>query len=120
MPTFLVLGAGLAACREPALVRSERKLRLVAQIRPELLSSAFVERGAVLSVTDEQSRALAAESTAVARRVDATLGELQALVREDGNDEETTALQVFEADLKGLRKVDERLLDLAVRNTNLK
>lgn len=116
----LLLAVAVASCGEPALFRQDRKLRLVGQLRSDLLTSAFAERGAVLSITDEQSKALAAESAADAKRADTTLVELRDLVREDGNEPEKTALEALEGDWKKLKAIDSGLLELAVKNTNLK
>ncbi len=116
----LLLAIAVASCGEPALFRQDRKLRLVGQLRSDLLTSAFAERGAVLSITDEQSKALAAESAADAKRADTTLVELRDLVRGDGNEPEKTTLEALEGDWKKLKAIDSGLLELAVKNTNLK
>jgi len=117
---LLLVAVLLSSCGEPAIFRQERKLKLAAQLRSDLLASAFAERGAVLAVTDEKSNALALASEADAKQGDTTLAELRDLVRADGKESEKTTLEAFEADWTRLKEIDKRLLVLAVQNSNLK
>ena len=94
IPTVALL---VIACGEPALLRQNHKEQVVEKIRSALLSSAIAEKGAVLAVTDEESKKLADESESDAKRVDAEVAELRPLVIADGREPETQKLEAFQA-----------------------
>jgi hypothetical protein len=110
----------LMGCGEPALVRQSRKARLVNDIRHALLESVEAEKSAVLATTDEESHSFADETKRSAAEVNRLRGELDALIRADGRAEEVEALAGFDAAWAALESVDQRLLALAVANSNLK
>jgi hypothetical protein len=94
-----------------------RRHEIVEQMSRRLASAVEAERGAVMSVTDEQSKAFAdrarSETTAVedlARMLD---GQLSSSATKD-------LRARFLRQFAELKRIDEELLDLAVRNTNLK
>ena len=111
----LVLG-----CGEPALLRQTRKERLVEEMRSAVLASAVAEKGAVMAVTDDDSRALAVDSRASSETVDRKSAELRTLVDADGREPEVAKLAAFDSVWLELQRIDRRLLDLATQNTNLK
>lgn len=121
-----LLGAALlfavaASCSsEPALIRQARKEELIEAIRGALLESVEAEKSAVLATTDEESRSMARESQALTGKIDALRDELRPLVVADGRAKEVEQLDAFDAAWSELKSVDERLLALAVANTNLK
>ena len=111
----------LAACdSEPAFTRQLRQEQLIDAIRASLLESAEAEKSAVLSTSDEESRAFALESEHDSRDIERMTAELRPLVEADGRPEEVERLAAFERTWAEVRSVDERLLALAVANTDLK
>lgn len=134
---FLTVGLGLAALLGAALVLSHfragplpgqisglearhaqarQALRAVAGMRADLFAAAEAQRGAVLAETDEDSRAFAEAARAARGRVSATLAGLKA----GGWLEGQQAALAFARDFDEYRRVDDEVLALAVRNTNLK
>jgi hypothetical protein len=104
----LGLALALAGCaREPVLLHQAQKAALVEALRAELLASAEAEKSAVMATTDEESEVFAAESRARSE----VLGRLR---------EELEKLTAFDAAWAEMRDVDDRLLRLAVVNSNLK
>lgn len=123
--TSMTVGLGLAlvvagCAREPALLHQAQKAGLVEALRAELLASAEAEKSAVMAVTDEESEAFAAESRARAQTLDRLRNELRERVVAEGRARELEKLAAFDAAWVELRDVDERLLRLAVANSNLK
>lgn len=111
----------LAACNaEPSLVRQTRKAHLVIAIRQSLLESVESEKSAVLATTDEESKARAQDSQRSTADINRLRGELRPLIAADGRQEEIDKLGAFDTAWGELEAVDQRLLALAVANTNLK
>jgi hypothetical protein len=111
----------LAACAsEPALVRYQEKLALLHRIEVAFGGSVDAEKSAVLAVTDEESASLAEESKAAAAEIDRDLRELAKIVAVDQRPGEVAKLATLTTVWAGLKAIDERLLSLAVANTNLK
>lgn len=121
---MLVVGivfSAIAGCsEEPLFEREFHKARLIDDIRHDLLQSVEAEKSAVLATTEEESEALAEQSRASTKEVNRLLGELRTLIAEDAEVPETEKLGAFESTWSELQKVDQRLLELAVANTNLK
>jgi len=115
-----MLGALVGCSGEPALVRQTRKEQLITAIRQTLLESVEAEKSAVLATTDEESQALALEAQRSAAEINRLRGELRPLILEDGRREEIEKFDAFNAAWGELETIDQRLLALAVANTNLK
>ncbi|HVN85741.1 MAG TPA: hypothetical protein VMW17_12940 [Candidatus Binatia bacterium] len=96
------------------------KDELINAIREKLLESAEAEKSAVLATTDDESQAAALEAKKYEAEVNADRGELGRLVAADGRREEIEKFDAFDAAWAELERIDERLLALAVANTNLK
>jgi hypothetical protein len=94
-----------------------RRQELIGQMRLRLSSAEAAERSAVLATTDQGSQGFAeqarAETTAI-ERLKAELGPLLQTDREKG------LLAQFQGEFSDYLRIDGVLLDLAVRNTNLK
>ncbi len=117
----LALVAAVAGCRsEPALLRRGHEKDLIEAIQQTLLTSVEAEKSAVLATSDEESVQMARESRDLEVKIDRLRGELRALILQDGRPVEVERLDAFDASWKELTTVDERLLALAVANTNLK
>ncbi len=115
-----VVAAFLGCNSEPALVRQMRIERVISAIRDAILEEAEAEKSAVLATTDEESKALAQETEKFAAEINRLRSELRELIEADGRKEEIDRLNAFDAAWKDLEGVDQRLLALAVANTNLK
>jgi hypothetical protein len=102
------------------MVRQTRKQRLITAIRQKLLESAEAEKSAVLATTDEESQALAVEAQHSAADINQLRAQLRPLIVADGRRVEIEKLDAFDFAWAELERVDERLLALAVKNTNLK
>ncbi len=121
LAVVLLALSGLAACDgRPALVRQIEKLGLVNNIQQRLLESVDAEKSAVLATTDEESNAFATQSKRSTEEIDGLKARLSRLVDEDARPEETEKLAAFDTAWTQLKAVDDRLLALAVANTNLK
>jgi DNA repair ATPase RecN len=114
-----VLGGG-ACDRQPHLLRQIEKLGLVNNIQQRLLESVDAEKSAVLAVTDEESTKFAEQSRRSAEEIDRVKSRLAELITADGRPDERERLAAFDASWSELKRIDARLLDLAVANTNLK
>jgi hypothetical protein len=113
--------AVLVGCdSEPALLRQMRIERLISALRGAILESVEAEKSAVLATTDEESQAMARETEKFAADINQMRGELRPLIVADGRKEEIDRLDAFDTAWKELESVDQRLLALAVANTNLK
>ena len=120
--TILVGGLAvvLFACAQPAISRQGKKVELIGAMQRAVLQSTEAEKSAVLSITDEESTTFANESKKAAAEVERSRLELRRLVELDARPTELERLAAFEAAWRQLQAVDEKLLALAVSNTNLK
>jgi hypothetical protein len=96
------------------------KLERVQRMRIALTSASEAEKSAVMAVTDEESRAFADQARAATTAVDQLRHELEEHLIAVHLQNELGLLARFAETFKELRVVDEELLDLAVRNSNLK
>ena len=94
------------------------KKRAVDQIRIYLLKSIEMEKSAVMSLTDQESMEYAKQSRDASAEVDQNLAALRTLIHSRPNEQKL--LEEFAACWAELGKVDEDILQLAVKNTNLK
>ena len=109
--------AAAVGCAEPVQIS---KQRLITAMRHAILESVAAEKSAVLATTDEESQSLARETQRFAADVDRLRGELRKRVVADGRPQEIEKLDAFDAAWAEVESVDQRLLALAVANTNLK
>src|SRR6186997_3516277 len=100
------------------LVVRARKLELVDQMRVALASAGAGQLGAVLGAPDAEAQAFADQARAALADLDRQRQELGALLGSAGSERELLAS--FSSSFETLRHVDDELLDLATRNTNLK
>lgn len=115
-----VIGAVASCSSEPAMVHQMRKVRLIDALREALLESVEEEKSAVLATTDEESKSMAQEARQSAATINQLRDELRSLVVADGRRVEIEKLDAFDAAWAEVERVDQRLLVLAVANTNLK
>jgi hypothetical protein len=97
-----------------------RRTELVERIRVSLARAADAEKGAVLAITDEDSRAFADQARAATAEVQRDRDELAQMIDAGDRPTEKEALGRFSAAFSDFLKMDAQILDLAVRNTNIK
>jgi len=119
---FVVVFWALRPDESPAqqLARKATRVDLVSRMQLALASSSEAQRGAVLATTDEDSAAYAAQARAALAEVERASAELAPLLAAAGREAERARLDQFTAEYAKLRRLDEEILALAVRNTNLK
>lgn len=100
------------------LAEQHRRLDLVERMATDLARASEAEKNAVMADTDERSRAFAAEARAGTAAVRQAGDELARLLA--ASDGERELLSRFTGALTEYERLDQELLELAVRNTNLK
>jgi len=102
------------------LAKKAGRVDLVSRMQVGLASSSEAERSAVLAISDEDSQKLADQARAAAAEVERDRAELAALLATAPLERERELLAAFSEDFAKLQRVDEEVLRLAVKNTNLK
>jgi hypothetical protein len=97
-----------------------RRAETVDRMRLGLASAAEAEKSAVLAITDEDSQRFADEARAATTGVEVARSELAEALDAGGTQDERDLFAKFSQQFADLRHVDEELLALAVRNSNLK
>jgi hypothetical protein len=119
---FVVLFWFLRPDQSPAqqLAQKATRVDLVSRMQVALASSSEAQRSAVLATSDEDSVAFAAQARAALAEVEAARAELVPLLAAGGRESARARLDQFTAEYARLRRLDEEILALAVRNTNVK
>jgi hypothetical protein len=97
-----------------------RRLEMVGRMRAALLSASEAEKSAVMATTDQESQTFAEQSRAASAEVEQRRDELGKLLETGGTREERDLLSEFSRALSECQHIDRELLDLSVKNTNLK
>ncbi|HEY2387597.1 MAG TPA: hypothetical protein VGK30_11595 [Candidatus Binatia bacterium] len=97
-----------------------RRVELIDRIRVNLVSAAEAEKSAVLAITDEESRKFADQARALSATAEEGRRELAGMLEAQGSARERELLQQFAAAFADVQRIDADLLDLAIKNTNLK
>jgi hypothetical protein len=97
-----------------------QRMEMVDAMSLALESAAEAEKSAVLAVTDEDSRAFADQARAASRTVEQRRLDLETLLRSRGTENERQLLTKFGQVFADFQRVDDQILALAVKNTNLK
>jgi hypothetical protein len=116
--TAWYFGRDASPAKELALKAS--RVDLVGQIQVALASASEAEKSAVLASTDQESQAFADQARAATREVERERQELARLLATGGTQAERDLLGQFSEAFTRLERVDEEVLGLAVKNTNLK
>jgi hypothetical protein len=122
LAVFLLLGWRFYRAESPAqrLALKATRVDLVGRLELALARGSEAEKSAVLAITDEDSQAFADQARAATADVDRDRQELGRLLEAGGTQGERDLLARFSEAFGDLRCVDDEVLRLAVKNTNLK
>jgi hypothetical protein len=95
-------------------------IEIVSRMRINLLKSTDLEKGAVMAISDEESKTLAEQSRKSADAVERDYHELKGLIDAAKIDKEMKLLKEFGDNWNIFQEIDRELLSLAVENTNIK
>ena len=96
------------------------RVDLVNRMRLALASASEAEKSAVLAITDQESQTFADQARAAATEVDKLRRDLGELLKTGGTEPEKGLLDKFSQLFDEFRRIDDELLKLAVKNTNVK
>ena len=97
-----------------------KRVDLVARMRLTLASASEAEKSAVLAITDQDSQTFAEKARAATTEVEQERKELGELLVAGGTQREKDLLAQFSTVFTDFQRIDNNLLDLAVKNTNIK
>jgi hypothetical protein len=97
-----------------------RRVELVERIRLSVALASEAEKSAVMAVTDEDSQIYADQARTATVAVEQGRRELEQLLQSGGPKNESAFLTRFSKAFAEFQRIDKDLLDLAVKNTNLK
>jgi hypothetical protein len=102
------------------LVRRTRRRDAAAQIRLALVSASEAEKSAVLATNDDDSKKFAEEARTATALAEKKRAELAPLIETGGTQREKDVLAQFSDAFAKFQRLEKELLDLTVRNTNVK
>ncbi|HEY5284322.1 MAG TPA: hypothetical protein VIM14_16135 [Polyangia bacterium] len=102
------------------LANKASRVDVVARMQLALASESEAEKSAVLAITDKDSQAFADQARAATAAVERDHQEAGALLAASGTQHEKDLLAQFTEAFSQLKGLDEEVLGLAVKNTNLK
>lgn len=97
-----------------------KRLESVEGMRAALFSASEAEKSAVMATTDQASQTFAEQSREASAMVEQRRDELGRLLETGGTRAERDLLSQFSRAFGECQRIDRELLDLSVRNTNLK
>ena len=97
-----------------------RRVDLVGRMQLDLASASEAEKSAVLAITDQDSQTFADQARAASAKVEQERRELGELLTAGGTQGEKDLLVQFTGAFAEFQRIDNELLALAVKNTNLK
>ncbi len=103
-----------------ALASKASRVDLVGRMQLDLASASEAEKSAVLAITDQDSQTYADQARAASSQVAQEQHDLRALLANGGSPREQDLLSQFSKVFDDLQRVDNQVLSLAVKNTNLK
>ena len=116
----LALYSGAARSPAQQLAARAEKVELVDAMSVALESAAEAEKSAVLAITDQDSQAFADQARAASSTVQQRQRDLETVLQRRGTDDEKRLLEKFGQVFADFQRVDDQILALAVKNTNLK
>jgi hypothetical protein len=119
---LIVVLAALHFHQDPTnqLAFKARRLDLVGRIQTDLASASEAEKSAVLATTDKESQTFADQARTSSGKVDQERRELGELMTQDGLQREKEVLTQFSEAFAEFQRIDNDLLALAVKNTNVR
>jgi len=96
------------------------RVDLVSHMRLALASASEAEKSAVLAITDQDSQTFAGQARASTAKVEQIRRELGELLRNRGTQSEKELFNKFSDLFAEFQRIDNDLLNLAVKNTNIK
>lgn len=119
---FLMVMLHFRDGQDPAaqLAFKARRVDLVGRMQLDLASASEAEKSAVLAITDQDSQAFADQARAASAKVEQERRELGELLTDGGTQSERELLAQVTAAFSEFQRVDNDLLALAVKNTNIK
>jgi hypothetical protein len=119
---LLVLGWHFHRDTSPAqeLANKASRVDLVGRIQLDLASASEAEKSAVLAITDQASQTFADQAREASARAAQEQRELSSLLTGAGSQHEKELFAEFAKAFGNLQLVDDEVLALAVKNTNLK
>ncbi len=111
---------GQNARYETVISNTTKVVEIVSRMRINFLKSTDLEKGAVMAITDEESKDLAEQSRKSSDAVERDYHELKGLIDAAEIDKEMNLLKEFSDNWNNFRVIDKELLSLAVENTNIK
>jgi hypothetical protein len=102
------------------LASKDRRIQVVEEMRISLTAASELEKSAVMATTDEASQSFADQARAATAVVEAGRSKLKPLLEADGTKGEGELLDRFSHAFAELNVIDQNLLELATKNTNLK
>lgn len=119
---FMLVMLHFRSEKDPAaeLAFKARRANLVGAMQLDLASASEAEKSAVLAATDQDSQTFADQARAASGKVEQEHRELRELLTTGGTQNETDLLAQFAAAFTEFQHVDNDLLALAVKNTNVK
>ncbi|MGD0650636.1 MAG: MCP four helix bundle domain-containing protein, partial [Verrucomicrobiia bacterium] len=108
--------------QDPAaqLAFKARRVDLVGRMQLDLASASESEKSAVLAITDQDSQTFADQARAASAEVEQERRELGELLTAGGTQGERELLAQFTEAFAEFQRIDNDLLALAVKNTNIK
>ena len=97
-----------------------QRMELVDRMQLDLASAAEAEKSAVLAITDPDSQAVADQARVATAKVEQERRELGELLKTRGASGQPELLAQFSTAFAEFQHIDQELLELAVKNTNLK
>ena len=105
---------------EQQLAFKATRVDVVSSMEVALARGSVAEKSAVLAATDQESQEFADQARAAASEVDGKRQDLAKLLDAGGTQREKELLAQFSQAFADSRRIEEEVLGLAVRNTNLK
>jgi hypothetical protein len=96
------------------------RVELVEQMRLSVTLASEAEKSAVMAITDEDSQTYADQARSATATVERARQKLEQLLKTGGTKYGRDSLAQFSGAFAKLQRIDNDLLDLAVKNTNLK
>jgi hypothetical protein len=122
MLVFVLAAAHFYKEQNPAeqLAFKARRADLVGRMQLALASASEAEKSAVLAITDQDSQRFADQARATAAQLEQERRELEELLNAGGTQGEKDSLARFSQVFTEFQRIDNEVLSLAVKNTNLK